>query len=119
MRFICISDSTTLMEKQTSKVNQVISRGLFEFRANVTISCNFSSDIAHLSYQNQRSKNSFQAADACGYPSRLLLRSGITNISDHVNPCQFFGLNGGKRPLAVGPAGRAAMRHLSEQGHPN
>jgi len=53
MRFICISDSTTLMEKQTSKVNQVISRGLFEFRANVTISCNFSSDIAHLSYQNQ------------------------------------------------------------------
>jgi hypothetical protein len=53
IRFACISDSTTPMEKKTSKVNQLISRGLFEFRTNVATSCNFSSDIAHLSYQNQ------------------------------------------------------------------
>ena len=101
IRFACISDSTTLIEKKTSKVNQLISRGLFECRTNVTISRNFSSDIAHLSYQNQgRSKNSFQAAGgACSDPRRLLLRSGIINISDHVNPCQFFGRNGSKRPF--------------------
>jgi hypothetical protein len=29
------------------------------------------------------------------HQSRLLLGSGIINISDHVNPCPFFGLNGG------------------------
>jgi hypothetical protein len=32
IRFACTSGSTTLMEKQTSKINQLISRALFEFK---------------------------------------------------------------------------------------
>jgi hypothetical protein len=53
IRFVGISGSTDAdgAVAQQSQSAEIF-RALFEFRTNITKSCNFFSDIAHLSYQN-------------------------------------------------------------------
>ncbi len=99
IRFVCISGSTTLMEKLAQQNQSVeVFRALLGFRTSVTISGNFFQRHCHLWYQNQKTQEKLVH---WGNRSPKEIAEGVNQCCVGYAERDFFHVNEGSSKLAA------------------